>query len=308
MSAGRIDSETLAALLDGKLEAAERDRVLRILADHPEEYEVFADAVGALRAMESALTAGSALPRVIPIEGARRSRRWLLGGAAIAAAALVGVAVSRLGKSKIFSPIAVAAGIDLGVGSGDGSLASKLGDSWDQPGWSVTRGSGQELIESARAFRMGVRATDVEMAIKAKDASALKLVGAELVELASGVEAGGPAAALYQRVLDEGVPASDDDRRQAADAIRGLTGESPWFDLGVWAEGQRLLERSPSGQSTRDTRRALQRVIGRFQSATVGDVDAVRPLLTQILAKLETNPSRPNADDLLRQVVIVAGR
>jgi ferric-dicitrate binding protein FerR (iron transport regulator) len=93
MSAERIDAETLAAFLDGKLEPAERERVLRILAEQPEEYEVFVDAAHIAARLERSTRTGGAEARRVSGATRRYPRaKWtvpLAIAASVAAIALI---------------------------------------------------------------------------------------------------------------------------------------------------------------------------------------------------------------------------
>src|SRR5687768_8019818 len=197
MNPERIDAETLAAFLDGKLEASERARVLRILAENPEASEAFADAAHAVAALNTDAE-GRSDAAVVPIARAVRRRGWLVAIPALIAAGIAAVVVlPRLGDNDL-APAALAARLTTVPGPGDGSLAGRFGAEWDQPGWSVTRGEGSEVPAPSRAFRLGARATDVEIALRAQDTTALRLVAADLVRLVSGVDGGNAAAAQYQ--------------------------------------------------------------------------------------------------------------
>src|SRR5687768_3876572 len=88
MSRERIDHETMAAFLDGRLAGAERERVLRVIAAHPEEYEVFADA--------ARVAAEPHRREVVPLESRwRRMDRRLIAIPLLAAAGLAGILLAR---------------------------------------------------------------------------------------------------------------------------------------------------------------------------------------------------------------------
>jgi hypothetical protein len=306
MSREQIEHETLAAFLDGKLDPAERKRVLRILAEYPEEYEVFADAAR----VAAELRGGSA----VPIESRRRrGNRWLVTVPVLVAAGLAAVILApRLLGGGALSPVELAERLTVVLEPGAGSLAAKLGATWDQPGWSVMRGSGAEVVEPARAFRLGARATDVEVAIRAGDSTALGVVGAELVDLLSGVDAGAASAAQYRRILDAGASAGESDRKEAAELLQALMGESVWFDLGAWTEAARVAALARNSGDLRSLAGYLPGIMDRMTGDSTQMRSPVYPQLELLKLALEAGApveqNRHNILDLLSQVIVAAGR
>jgi hypothetical protein len=304
MSGERIEHETLAAFLDGKLKPAERERVLRILAENPEQYEVFADA-----ARVAAELRGDA---VVPIESRRRpEKRWLVAVPVLAAAGLAAVVLApRLLDGGALSPVELAGRLTVVSTPGAGSLAAKLGASWDQPGWSVMRGSGVEAAEPARAFRLGARATDVEIAIRAEDSTALGVVGTELVDLLSRVDAGAASAAQYRRIVAVGASVAASDREAAARSLRALMGESVWFDLGAWTEAARVAAMAGNDADLRSVGESLPAIMNQMAEDSTQRRDAVYPHLVALNRLIEGAPleqNRQNILELLTQVVVAAG-
>jgi hypothetical protein len=300
MNDERIDAETLAAFLDGRLDPADRSRVLRVLAAHPEEYEGFSDAAH--------VTAALADSSVVPISAGRRKRgRWVVAIPALIAAGIAAVVVlPRLGRGGGLSPQELAGHLSLGPGS----LSTRLGADWDQPGWTVTRGGGAELPEPARAFRLGTRATDVEIALLAEDTLALQQAGAELVELASGIDGGAGSAAQYRRLVAQGLSAGDADRRDAVQDLRALTGGSPWFDLGAWAEAVRVGAASADLTFLTRSRRPLDALIKRIEArpSTEGApvLELLRELRTMLESARETDLER--IEERVSRVMATTGR
>jgi len=294
MTDERIGAETLAAFLDGKLDPMERSKVLRILAEHPEEYEAFSEAAHAAAALADS--------GVLPIDARkRRARRWVVAIPALIAAGIAAVVVvPRLGGGDALSPAHLAGRLKLAAVAGNGSLAMKLGENWDQPGWSITRGAGPELAEPARAFRLGARATDVAIALRARDTTALRLVGDELVGLLGGMDAGGPAAALYRNILASGASTSARSQKEAGEALRILVGDSPWYELGAWSEAARVALLAGQPEFIADRRAQLANLITRLEARPAGEgVEVVR-----LLKGLQTNPDT----SVLRQIIAAAGR
>ncbi|MGH2349309.1 MAG: hypothetical protein ACRDFT_07595 [bacterium] len=297
MTVERIEPETLAAFLEGRLEPGERDRVLRIIAEHPEAYEVFADAAAAVADMADERRG------IAPIAARRGRPRWRWMIPAAAAAGLAAIALWPRGERPL--PLALASRLRIVEVPGDGSLAARLGAEWDQPGWSVTRGEGTSLLESDRVFRLGARATDVELAIRARDSSAVVSLGEETARLLAGVEGGAAAAGLYRALTASGVRTSLADRYQAVEAIRALTNGSPWFDLGAWVEaarvalaaGQRAFLVNEAGELRRLQARLLDMPNG-------GEAAALLDELARSAEAGELERSR----ELLGRIILIAGR
>lgn len=247
-----LDPEVLAALLEGKLPAGERDEVLERLAQSPDDYEAFVEAASVLRDLED--DAGAApvppppstpSPPVPDIRPARRrlppaSPKLWLPLAAVLAGVLV---VSRLGMpSGEAAPVAL---LERDPLVPSGSLEAALGPDWDRPGWSVRRGGGQSLAGRRRDFRIGVRLAELDAALDAGDARAVRRVAPQLVLVME--QAGADAGLLAEEY--EGIAAlataaepRRDPGREAAAAVRlvDLLDDSPWFGLGVWVEQARL--------------------------------------------------------------------
>src|SRR4051794_11885444 len=88
------DLELLAALADGRLSGAERERAIKLLADSDEALELFANTLRDQPAVAPETT-------VVPITSARRWRPWKVVLPVVAAAALAFVLVPRVtGRSK----------------------------------------------------------------------------------------------------------------------------------------------------------------------------------------------------------------
>lgn len=304
MTREHIEHETLAAFLDGRLEPAERERVLRILAENPEEYEVFADAARVAAEMRG--------PAVVPIESRQRNaNRWRVVVPVLVAAGLAAVAIApRLLREGALSPAELASRLTVVSQPGAGSLAAKLGASWDQPGWSVMRGNAVEVTDSARAFRLGARATDVEIAIRAEDSTALGAVGEELVDLLGGVDAGAASAAQFRRIVEFGASASESDRTEAARSLRALMGQSVWFDLGAWTEAARVAALAGNEGDLRSLADPLRGIIDRMTEDVTQVRNAVYPRLEALKIELAA-PSEQNRQDILQlltHVIVAAGR
>jgi hypothetical protein len=203
--------------------------------------------------------------------------------------------------------VELAAGFKVVDVPGDGSMAGRLGAAWDQPGWSVTRGAGDDVVDDPRGFRLGVRATDVEIAIQARDSVALRPVAVELSALASGVDGGATVAAVYRRLLERGVSAPVSVREEAVSALRALVDESPWFDLGVWVEAARVALSAGQEEFVRENRAAVPAIIDRLSARPPDGSHEIVVLLREIERALEAGEIA-RIRERLHRILVLAGR
>lgn len=244
MSDQRIDPETLAAFLDGRASAEEREGVMRTLAQSKDAYASFLEAAAVHRELESTLPA-EVSPQIgvagsTGASGAKPARRWIIGPLLLAAGIVAALFLNRADSDAERGSIRLAQNTRLTQELGSGSLARGLGNAWDQPPWSVARGSEASLPERSRAVRAGARYAELELAVQAVDTVAVLRATEALEQLLVPVEAGAPVAATF-RDLSRAPDFGDGTRRaSAAAALRALLGAEPWFDLGIWSELARL--------------------------------------------------------------------
>lgn len=246
MSDHPIDPDTLAALLDGRLDAAERERVLAQLARDEASYEAFLEASAVLRELEGSsaaasppaanaepppplgLVTGSAAAAAPAPVVARRRWPWKLPAAAgaLLAAGVAGVLLMPRGDAD---PLAAARAV-AGAPAGD----------WTRPVWPAVRGEEEALSPRARAFRAGVRLAQLEVAAARGDTGALATASLSLDRLARSVPGGAGAG----RRIDAAAQGSAATRDSLADELRAVLGEAAWLDLGAWSEAARLAARA----------------------------------------------------------------
>jgi len=237
----RIDPETLAEFLEGRLSPAERERVLHALAESPDAYADFIEAAAVDRAVAeeraSPKLEGQASPAraVIPIN-TRANRAWRYAVPALIAAGVVAIFFLRRGREADAGGMIVLAQATHVVPAGSGSVASKLGDLWDQPQWSVSRGGDNAATDKARAFRAGARVAELEVAAQAGDSTAVRRIAGFLAAILASAQVGTPTISQLKDLSMPG-PAA---RAEVANQIRSLLGAPVNFDAGVWTETARL--------------------------------------------------------------------
>lgn len=223
MSDVQLSPEILASFIDGTLDRSERERVMALLANSPDDYEALLET--------AALADEMGTQPVRPILGARR---WKYVIPALAAGILLAVFLPGRGTApEVVTRLASAVSLDHASGR---TLETRLGPTWDQPGWSVTRGIEVSLPESAVAFRLGARGVLYEVAARLSDRAAATLVSAELQGLLRSVRGGAPVAALYSlELLDD-----PEARAERGAALERVAEHRASFRLGAATELLRL--------------------------------------------------------------------
>jgi len=233
-----VDTERIAALLDGRLDERQRAEVLAELASSEEAFEAFVDAAAVapeLTLRGSQAGVGEQRPRRHR-NGWRGPRgRWLALAAVLAGIAIAPWSWSKLGRpdarsSEQFAVLLADAGTGLPKG-------------WEGQPWSTMRGSSDGLAPHARAIRLGARLVDLELAARAGDRPTTGATATDIAVLAEGLPAGGVVGALHRDIARRaGEPAS---RLAPASLAAGrvaaarLAGED-LVTLGVWLEAARI--------------------------------------------------------------------
>jgi hypothetical protein len=273
-----VDPEALAALLDGTLPEHERDEVLERLARSPGDFEAFVEAARVLRELEDESGAPPAPPAPPPVpppasppvREIRPARRGLPGAklwlplAAVLAGVLVVPQLLRDTGGEAQAALALLAGAPVVPGSGDASLTRALGADSDQPGWPVKRGSGDSLTDESWEFRIGVRLADLDAAIDAHDAPAMRAAAVELTRMVErlGPGAGSVAEDYPELGLLAADPRAGGGREAGVRAVEKLGNhfrDSAWLGLGIWVEQARLAALAGRVEhfADSDTRRVL---------------------------------------------------
>jgi len=230
------DLEELAAFIDGRLSGERKARVEERLLRDEDYYEIFLDTVRFRQKHEAGRVA---VP--VPIG---RWRSWRLA-APLAAAALLMISINFM---------------DLGGKASIGEWVAQLDpaaivaqEGWVDPGWSRLRTAtipeGRYRPEQL-AFRLGVRAVELRVALTARDREQATRLAAMLEQLAEAADLLAVSSAYrdLQGQLESVEPGALG--AQVAEIERWLSEsfeEGPLearFALGAWSEAGRLAARS----------------------------------------------------------------
>ena len=299
MSKDPIDSETLAAFLEGRLEPHERAALLERLARDPDAYETFVEAAAIERelagiAHDDAGASGGAPEDAEKFRPLKDRTPWRYAIPLAAAAGIGALLVGRALLRPSAPPVLLADASALLAASRAATLESALGANWTEPAWTGTRGTATELSEGQRAFRLGSRLAVLALATDAGDPDAAQRAAIELRELFSAVDGGAPVAARLDNLaggVGSGGPSGGASAalRDIVSALEALV-PGVWLRTGAWVEQARLTARAgavrwfaPDGPAA-DELRALVAAL-RSDSAptapsTAARLDAVRAAVT----------------------------
>lgn len=232
------DPERLAALLDGRLSEAQRAELLELLASSDDAFEAYVDAIAVAQELEET---SDAQEDVLPLHQAPRTRgrHWPDGRWLALAAMLVGITLIPLLWSKQRTPDLSDPGQFVTLLEAE---RAGLPPGWNSRPWSTTRGAGDPLTPQTRAVRVGARLTDLELAVRARDAASTALLAAEIATLLQDVPASGPLAAVYREIERRaGEPSErlEPLLQQGRDSVAQILGED-FVALGAWAEAARV--------------------------------------------------------------------
>ena len=306
MSDERIDPETLAAFLEGRVSPEEREAVLRTLARSKEAYASFMEASAIHRELadSSPISAGAAVvpPPAAPdrlvagsVGGTAReaaNARWFRPrrfAPILIAAGFFAILIARGGTRRAAEDEAIrlAQGTTLTTDRGSGTLTRTLGDTWDQPPWSIVRGGETTSADRALAVRAGVRFAEFEIAAQLADSTAATSSAQSIAQLLSNTEGAAPIAATFRDLASAPSFGGRSQRATSAGQLRALLGTPDWFDLGVWAGTARLAALAgdtaffaPGSRGTSSLRRLLEGHTGNQASDEWRPVvNALQPVL-----------------------------
>jgi len=254
-AADEVDLELIGALMDGRLTGAERERAIKLLGNSEAAFEIYADAVRARADLDEA--------KVVPIAEARRPRvrSWRVASP-FAVAALLMIAVLpaiRAGRDRGVLDASVAS-IASPILSGTSDLPGKLASNWAERDWPVLRGGGASFVDSTTSFRLGVRATDLRIALAQADATRAERIAGEIVDLLRPLNLADAVRVDYEALrstlasgsVSPQITAKAD--RDEVDLAKILG--SRWFDVGKWFAAGDIAARAHSASFFSDPKTA----------------------------------------------------
>jgi hypothetical protein len=313
-----IDDEELAAFLDGRMDAREREAMLLRLAGNEEERDILVNTASMLHQLEAedAAAAGEAsrpaaeLERedaaegVIPLDTGRRTRapavRWMLIAAVLAGVALV---TGRMltADSVGGEPVRLAARLE--------QSAAGLPPGWtDRRPWTTARGDSPARALSpaeraARSARAGAMLVDLSVAVEARDAEATRVLSAQLA--ARFDRQGGRDGAL-RRISDGAGGSPERLRPSIEDATERIAArlDEDALRLGAWTEAAGIAAARRDAGFFRD--RATRRTLDRAERVVAADPPA-HAALRSVRLRLAADPPRwealaPAIDALAREL------
>ena len=281
-----FDPDLVAAFIDGKLSGADRERVLRLLADSEEAFEIYAEAVRARDDLDREAIIPLPVPDPVPVRPAAdpvpiRRPRWLTAGAPLAAAAALLIAVLPRVVPNPAATFAMRADAIAQPLTGRPQLAMALRSGLDEPRWSATRGGPSTFVDTTAALRLGARATDLEVAIAVGDRERAGRLVAEMVELLDSVTLSDATRAEYEelrhRITTGDSISSIKAAAATADEHLGDFLKSPWYGTGKWLAAGELAARAHSADffKSSETARFLKAAIRSGEFAP-DEVEALR--------------------------------
>lgn len=316
--------EEIAAYLDGCLDGGDRERVTLHLAECNDCYELFAETARFLRDEDrgAATTEANLQPaaeaRVLwPAAGRWRRTGWITATFAAAAAGLAALLVwTPAGDFLRADPPTVA---DLAAMLPPAETVSPVVEtSWEGHGWPIRRGARSALgPEEERAFQIGVRIVELEIALTAGNRELAKRLTTDLEGLLDEVDDADPLVVLYgesvglRGLLEAGAPTADLlDLNRQGDRLLGRDEakeehlrfvDAHWYALGRWAAAAHLA--TTLGDASFVTDRELRR----FARREVPD-EVERPL-HRLAALAADHPERrlPEIERTLAELIAVAG-
>lgn len=263
--------EEIAALIDGRLAEAERDRVAGHLADCAECYELFVETASFQQEEAEAADDPVVVPfpgrkkRMSPFGDSQRLGRVARLAAAVAAVLLVGVVGVRLYQGSQTPEMIVADLVE--------PLRGKV-DAGDLYGWKTYRGPGDVSEFSKVSFVLGGSLVDLRVSMESGDRAKAQQLLDQLSTLM--YELSRPdteRATAYTRIAEQIKNGADP--RTLVDEVEALEGpfgeggiyltdefDPSFLAFGKWAEAGRLsaVARSPAFFEDRDTWRFLDRL------------------------------------------------
>lgn len=282
----RLDAETMAALMEGRLTPEERDRALEILAESDADLEVLADAAVAAAALDE--------DRAPPPEPASTPspmrpspwKIWLPVAAVLVGLALVPSLVDRAASPELADLraelVALGPMVPSSLPAAAGANAVRSGPIGGDAAFL------DSLTAAARSFRRG--AAVARLTVLAPRARADSPDAAVLAALLSS-----SAGSAARPLVDSWLRAEVDDAsawEPAVDALASLDGEAAAFRMGLLIERfwMELALDGSGGVSDSGTASALR---GAFSDLDETNRSTLSTEFSRLMAALEGEPSDP---------------
>jgi len=232
-------------------------------------------------------------------------RHWAtlvpLAAAATLAVVLLG---PRLTARRSVASLDLAA-LVVGGSAASGSLGSRLGEGWGEPGWSVVRGDDAQAAEPKLAFRLGVMLAGMRLAIDGQDANAAMDAGRDLASQLRDIFGGGPLAQrfdnLVTRLRDSAPTSGTRDELDALSTETARLSASPvWLELGAWTGIARVasLARNRSFFEPRsEAAKQLDRLVDAVDETSVEAGETYRSNVAAALRSLQSATNDVAQDD-----------
>jgi hypothetical protein len=255
-----MDAERFAALLDGRLSAADRETLMAELADSDEGLEVLADAIAVsddASAVEDEPDT-DADATVVPLRPRLRPAVW---GAAMAVAAVLALLLAapwlmqRIRSAEPAGPAQVAMLL--------ADSPTTMPDEWNRRPWTATRGAEDPVTPEARSVRLGAVLLELEVAARAGDEGAARL-SEEAALLLGGFPGAGPASSIYRAAAGRfaEAPAEAAALLPEGEAAALAVADAERVRIGAWLQGARMAaaRRDAAFFGTRASQEALDRL------------------------------------------------
>ena len=299
-----FDPDLIAAFIDGKLSGADRERVVQLLAESEAAFEVYSDAVMARNDLQ-----GAGPSRVV--DGGGRPTRWWIAAVPVAAAAtlLIAVLPPVVQARRDNAMLAMRAESIAQPLTGQRQLAVALGSGLDEGRWSANRGGSSTVVDSVAALRLGVRATDLQMALAVGDRERADRVAGEMVDLLGSVNLSDASrveyADLRKRIVGDSVIGQTASAAATADDnLRDIL-NSPWYGFGKWFAASEVAARAHSAEffKSAKTARFLEAAIrsGHFSADEVETLRQVAAAAQRGVADSEFEMIRATFAELIRR-------
>jgi hypothetical protein len=223
-SRSRPDAAQIAALIDGRLTDDARASLMRQLGESEDDLDVAVDAAGAVGALGYS-EQKNARPASIESRRWKRYRGISFATMSLAAAA-VAVIVFRSPRPNDGTASEMVRGL---------SSHEALPAGWNYSPWREQRGE-ESVNDSSVLIRVGVRTTDLELALLAHDTSAARFAR-DIASMLDRVPGGSATGAIYAQLAAN--PRADEFLQNARAAMSALPRQQ-LIQLGAWLEAARI--------------------------------------------------------------------